>query len=42
MVAIWYANSMVAKVVYAKKGDKKLMKQLAKEMKPALISLAAK
>jgi hypothetical protein len=33
---------MVAKITYAKKGDKRLMKKLANEMKPALISLAKK
>ncbi len=33
---------MTAKLTYAKKSDKKLVKKLAENMKPALISLADK
>jgi hypothetical protein len=33
---------MTAKFVYAQTSDKKVMKKLAKGMKPALISLAQK
>jgi hypothetical protein len=33
---------MAAKLVYVTKSDKKLAQQLAKELKPALLSLAKK
>jgi hypothetical protein len=42
MRAHWYTFPMTAKLVYVKKTDKKLVKKLARDLKPALDSLAKK
>lgn len=40
--AVWYNLTMKKKLTYIKSTDKKLVKKLAKDIKPALISLSQK
>lgn len=42
LTALWYNHYMNKKLAYVKTTDKKLVKKLAKDLQPALISLSQK